>query len=556
MSSNQDGLWVGPYDAPDRYQLKSPIGGGAEGEVWRAVVHLSAGGRSTVAVKIMPPAEGPPTDFEQRHGNLLRALAHPGLPRVTDIFTGWGPHRHGQQFNGSNRYVVMSHVEGATLREYIDDHPELKASQRLRLLRGPAAAIDALHSGAGTNVPVVHGDIKPSNIVVSEEDQTAVLVDLGLARLIDGDGRQGLTTAYAAPERRQAGSPATLGGDNYSFIVTVASTMTGRTPPVLADGFLDLHMLHAQLIDRTAVTAQRPGLVMAIMNALAAPPDARPTSLTQWMDGAAEQMTQLTDHGANALTGEIPLAATAGAYGDAGLPPVGPTPTRLEPAPPARRGNRRAAIIGAALAVVLLLVIGGFVLTRGGGSVATPAAAAVASSTTVAPTTTTVTPTTTTPSLTATTSSTGTGTAYPGQVTYLAGSEPVEHFGSSYDRPTSASTNGVAYAHAVVVSARCGEVESYVDYDLKRTTKTFNATVGLSDADNSASTGKWSILLDGVEKATGPLQLGVAMPVTLDTTGVLRVRLHIARAPISDCYATGAPTRPVDGVFGDPRTTG
>lgn len=123
MTTNQDGMWVGPSDAPDTYELRSPIGRCGEGAVWRAVVHLSAGGRSTVAVKIMPSGLWATGPLGQRHSNLLRSLAHPCLPRVIDIFTGPPPHRHGERAEGAKSYLVMSHVEGATLREYIDDHP-------------------------------------------------------------------------------------------------------------------------------------------------------------------------------------------------------------------------------------------------------------------------------------------------------------------------------------------------------------------------------------------------------------------------------------------------
>lgn len=321
----------------------------------------------------------------------------------------------------------------------------MKASQRLRLLRSPAAAIDALHSGAGTNVPVVHGDIKPANIVIRDEDNTAVLVDLGLARLIDGDGRDGLTLAYAPPERRQTGSRATVDGDNYSFIVTVASLMTGRIPPTGADGFLDLGVLRSQLVQRSAVTAQRPGLVMAIMGALEAPSDARPTRLEQWMDGAAESMTQATVEGGNIRTGEMPVSA---------LEPTKTLPaTAPEPAPKNR--GRRVGLAAAIVVVLLLLAgIGGYALTRGGPrSSAATAIAPSTSPTTPAitttsdpSTTTTTSPSTTTTTRSATTTPPATTTAAtttpPAKTTYLADTPPVEDSTSFVSLPATVKSDG------------------------------------------------------------------------------------------------------------------
>ena len=80
-------FWVGPGDAPDTYQLVTILGGGGEGDVWKAVLPLSDAGRRQVAIKIMRGTGSPDEEAQwARFGHLLQSLAHPGLVRVTGVF--------------------------------------------------------------------------------------------------------------------------------------------------------------------------------------------------------------------------------------------------------------------------------------------------------------------------------------------------------------------------------------------------------------------------------------------------------------------------------------
>src|SRR5262245_34568189 len=110
-------FWVGPASAPDTYRLVSLLGGGGEGEVWKAVLPLSTGGRRAVAVKISPAKASDDDGHWDQYGHLLRSMSHPGLVRVTDVFLGPGMHREGEPGSGTSRYVVMDYIEGPNLRE-------------------------------------------------------------------------------------------------------------------------------------------------------------------------------------------------------------------------------------------------------------------------------------------------------------------------------------------------------------------------------------------------------------------------------------------------------
>src|SRR3954468_20730972 len=114
-------FWIGSEDAPDTYELITMLGGGGEGEVWKANLQLSDAGRRTVAIKIGPlTGESNEAENWQRVGHLLSSLAHPGLVRVTDTFIGVTPHRRGED-PGTQRVkvVVMDFIEGLTVRDWV-----------------------------------------------------------------------------------------------------------------------------------------------------------------------------------------------------------------------------------------------------------------------------------------------------------------------------------------------------------------------------------------------------------------------------------------------------
>ena len=333
-------FWVGPPSAPQTYRLVSLLGGGGEGDVWSAELPLSTGGRRQVAVKILP-CSGRPDEAAQweRFGHLLESLNHPGLVRVTNVFTGAAPHRTDEPASdpAPYRYVVMDHIDGPTLREWCDDNPDATASTRLRMLRMIASALDEMHAGAATLIPVAHGDVKPSNVIVRPDGGT-VLVDLGLSRLTDGAGVAGHSAPYAAPELRTPGAMATPEADSYAFAATIAQVLTGQAPPTTPDGWLDVGDLETQLRSHP-ITQRRPALIKKILDVLSAPPEARPRHLRSWLDATGDAVSLITTSEATS-----PPAAAADSADSAenptfrSIPAV--TPTTTPPTEPARRRRR------------------------------------------------------------------------------------------------------------------------------------------------------------------------------------------------------------------------
>jgi eukaryotic-like serine/threonine-protein kinase len=184
------GTRLGPY------KIEEPIGAGGMGEVYRATdTRLNR----NVAVKILPSrltAEpGAKLRFE-REAHTASALNDPHICTIYDV----GEHE-GRQF------LVMELLEGRTLRQYMDGQG-LAAEQVVKLAMQIATALQTAH-GKG----IIHRDVKPANIFVTEGGSVKVL-DFGLAKLlppIDQDATHSLTLTeplvvlgtlpYMAPEQ-------------------------------------------------------------------------------------------------------------------------------------------------------------------------------------------------------------------------------------------------------------------------------------------------------------------------------------------------------------------
>src|SRR5713101_5906988 len=184
------GTRLGPY------KIEAPIGAGGMGEVYRATdTRLNR----DVAVKILSSGLTAEPDAKQRferEAHTASALNDPHICTIYDV----GEHE-GRQF------LVMELLEGRTLKQYMDGQA-LAVGQVLKLGMQIAAALQTAH-GKG----VIHRDVKPANIFVTEDGEVKVL-DFGLAKLlppIDQDATLSLTLTepqavlgtlpYMAPEQ-------------------------------------------------------------------------------------------------------------------------------------------------------------------------------------------------------------------------------------------------------------------------------------------------------------------------------------------------------------------
>ncbi len=191
---------------PTRLRIGEQLGEGATSSVWRAR-DLVAG--CDVVVKVLGAAEAAGR-LEREARALARLRGVPGVVAVREM--GRGPDGGG--------WIVAELADGGSLRDRLGDGASsegLDAAAARRLTDDVARALAAAHERR-----VVHGDVSPANVLF-DRDGAALLADFGAADL-DGTSdpvRQGLTPAYAAPERRRGGA-ASHAGDVYSLAATVA----------------------------------------------------------------------------------------------------------------------------------------------------------------------------------------------------------------------------------------------------------------------------------------------------------------------------------------------
>jgi serine/threonine protein kinase len=152
---------------------------------------------------------------------LLASLQHPRVVRIMDHFS-----------TRSGQYLVMDLVRGIDLGVLLKQHgnPGLPLDQAVEYVRQTCEALQYVH-----DQQIVHRDVKPQNIILAE--QGIVLVDFGIARILDEEEQQGTvgigTPRFMAPEVFAGGqvSPRT---DVFSVAATLWTLITGR-PPVYAD---------------------------------------------------------------------------------------------------------------------------------------------------------------------------------------------------------------------------------------------------------------------------------------------------------------------------------
>jgi WD40 repeat protein len=199
-----------------RYRLEGLLGRGGMGEVHRAV-DTSDG--QVVAVKVLPAAaDRHHADRMRREARIVARLVGPHIVELLDAGDDDG-----------RVYLAMRLVDGADLRRLLAGG-RLDPARAVDILTQVADALDTAHANG-----IVHRDVKPSNILLSDEG-TAYLTDFGIAHPLDPEATRMTVTGgyvgsldYIAPEQLR-GQDVTGAADVYSLTCVLYECLTGRVP--------------------------------------------------------------------------------------------------------------------------------------------------------------------------------------------------------------------------------------------------------------------------------------------------------------------------------------
>ncbi len=196
-----------PSGSVARWKLLQRVGEGGLGVVYRAE-RLEDGVRLEAAVKILRPGfdTGKFREKFVQERQILAGLDHPGIVRLMDCGAD----------AGGRSFLVMEFVPGEPLSAYLG-RTNPAVPQRLKLFEAVCEAVSYLHSRL-----VVHGDVKPANVMVTAAGRPKLL-DFGAASLLAAEAaahgevtRMMWTPQYASPEQKRGEGPS-VPGDVYSL---------------------------------------------------------------------------------------------------------------------------------------------------------------------------------------------------------------------------------------------------------------------------------------------------------------------------------------------------
>ena len=299
-----------------RYRLQAALGAGGMGEVWRA--RDEALGRD-VAVKVFRPPtseaddEADRTELLGRFRQEARAAAGLDSPYIVAV--------HDFGTDEDLPYLVMALVNGRSLEQVLRAEGRIPLARALEWAEQICGALTTAH-----NAGVIHRDIKPGNVMVTEDgdrerDGTVKVLDFGIAKFLDADAatskltRTGQmpmgTVLYMAPEQF-TGAPSDGRLDLYALGCVLYELLIGRPPYTGNAAGVMYNHLHDKPLRPSLARAELPSSVDHLVLALMArEPDDRPTDA----EAVAERLREIS----------AGLAA-----GGANVPAVRPVPTHTD----------------------------------------------------------------------------------------------------------------------------------------------------------------------------------------------------------------------------------
>lgn len=201
----------------NRYEIVEKIGNGGMATVYKAKCLVL---KRYVAVKVLREEYTTDNEFIKRfniEAESAASLTHPNIVSVYDV---------GQE--GNLYYIVMELIKGKTLKEIIVEQGKLGWKWSIKVAMQIASALETAHRNN-----IIHRDIKPHNIIITE-DGTAKVTDFGIAKAVSNSTITAFGTTlgsvhYFSPEHARGGYTDAK-SDLYSLGVVLYEMVTGRVP--------------------------------------------------------------------------------------------------------------------------------------------------------------------------------------------------------------------------------------------------------------------------------------------------------------------------------------
>ncbi len=224
----------------NRYEIIEKIGNGGMATVYKAKCHVL---NRYVAIKILRDEFTTDEEFIKRFGveaQSAASITHPNIVSVYDVGV-----------DGNLYYIVMELIKGKTLKEIItEEKGPLPWKWSVNITIQIASALEIAHKNN-----IVHRDIKPHNIIITE-DGVAKVTDFGIAKAVSNSTITAFGTTmgsvhYFSPEHARGGFTDAK-SDLYSLGVVMYEMLTGRVP-FEADTPVSVALKHMQEEPKAAI---------------------------------------------------------------------------------------------------------------------------------------------------------------------------------------------------------------------------------------------------------------------------------------------------------------
>jgi serine/threonine protein kinase, bacterial len=195
------------------YQILKPLGQGGMGSTYLAWHQQQMLVLKEMNAEVAHNIKA--QELFEREAKILSTLQHVGIPRYQDFFAEAG-----------KRYLAMDLVHGQDLERYISSKGPVTLRQAIAWMLQLCEILTYIHS---RQPPLIHRDVKPANLLVSNVGQQIFLIDFGAVKESGSAGSTRIGAPdYMAPEQNQ-GKPVTQ-SDLYALGPTILFLVTGENP--------------------------------------------------------------------------------------------------------------------------------------------------------------------------------------------------------------------------------------------------------------------------------------------------------------------------------------